>query len=67
MSVVFFQDIWTCQSSIGVATGENRLQVHFQQEVYRGRLSDMAPAQPGTAFNQIRIEFGFFYTLYKMF
>lgn len=46
--MALFQDIRPRQSSLGVAAGENRLQVHLQQEVYRGGLSDMAPTQPGT-------------------
>lgn len=43
-----FQDLWPRQSSLGVAAGEDRLQVHLQQEVYGGGLSDVAPTQPGT-------------------
>lgn len=46
--MAIFQDIRPRQSSLGVAAGENRLQVHLQQEVYRGGLSDVAPTQPGT-------------------
>lgn len=46
--MAIFQDIRPRQSSLGVAAGKNRLQVHLQQEVHRGRLSDVASAQPGT-------------------
>lgn len=45
--VVIFQDIRPRQSSLRVAAGKNRLQVHFQQEVHGGRLSDVASPQPG--------------------
>lgn len=45
---LFLQDIWPRQSSLGVAAGENRLQVDLQQEVHRGGLSNMAPTWPGT-------------------
>lgn len=45
--VVIFQDIRPRQSSFRVAAGKNRLQVHLQQEVHGGRLSDVASPQPG--------------------
>ena len=38
------QDIRPRQSPVGVAAGQDRLQVHFQQEVHRGGLSNLAPA-----------------------
>lgn len=50
-----FQDIRARQSSLGVAAGENRLQVHLQQAVYRGGLSDVAPSQPGTLHANAKI------------
>lgn len=45
--VAIFQDIRPRQSSLRVAAGKNRLQVHLQQEVHGGRLSDLASPQPG--------------------
>lgn len=41
------QDFWPLQSSLWMAAGKNRLQIHLQQKVHRGRLPDMAPTQPG--------------------
>lgn len=45
--VFIFQDFRPREPPFGVAAGENRLQVHLQQEVHTGRLSDMASAQSG--------------------
>lgn len=54
--MAIFQDIRPRQSSLRVAAGENRLQVHLQQEVYRSGLSDVAPTQPGTVCARTEIK-----------
>lgn len=45
--VAILQDIRPRQSSLRVAAGKNRLQVHLQQAVHGGRLSDVASPQSG--------------------
>lgn len=41
------QVFWPFQSPLRVAAHKDRLQVPLQQEVHRGRLPNLAPAQPG--------------------
>lgn len=63
--MAIFQDIRPRQSSLGVAAGKNRLQVHLQQEVYGGGLSDVAPTQPGTLHASTEIKAVLSYILKK--
>lgn len=42
-----WQLFWPLQPPFRMAANQDRLQVHLHQEVHKGRLSNLAPAQPG--------------------